>query len=100
MRLRCPRCKVPSERVAYEEVRADLCGQCGGYWLDPGELEKIQIYWEYAQDNPDPDYLDATARKAELLAKWQQRRARQQSFADAAKALRGVARIMLGLPPD
>ena len=170
MRLRCPRCKVPPERVAYEGVRADLCGQCGGYWLypedlkrilhsreqqwpepikqrfielaeasntvktlictrcgvemvkqqfkdwheiiidqcprcsaiwlDPGELEKIQIYWEYAEDNPDPRYLDVAARKAELQVEWQQRLTRQQSFADSAKALRAAARIMLGLPPD
>ena len=57
----------------WHEIIIDQCPRCSAIWLDPGELEKIQIYWEYAQDHPDPHYLDVTARKAELQAKWQQR---------------------------
>ncbi|MFQ6048068.1 MAG: zf-TFIIB domain-containing protein [Phycisphaerae bacterium] len=158
--MRCPNCKVKTEPVSYEDVRVQMCGQCGGYWvdplalkrilqsrqqqwpepvkdrfiemaeqsntsrtilclrcglqmnkqqfkdwddividqcprcqliwLDPGELEKIQIYWEYAQDHPDADYLDAVEKKAALQIQWQQRQARLRRVAEAAKDFRNA----------
>jgi uncharacterized protein len=42
----CPRCKdvVMSEHFwsVKKEVKVDECPQCGGFWLDTGELQKIR----------------------------------------------------------
>jgi len=42
----CPRCDDVKLRrhffSAKKHVEVDHCPNCGGYWLDPGELEKIQ----------------------------------------------------------
>lgn len=42
----CPRCDgVKLKRhffSAQKQVEVDQCPQCGGYWLDAGELEKIR----------------------------------------------------------
>jgi len=42
----CPRCEgVKLKRhffSARKQVEVDQCPQCGGYWLDAGELEKIR----------------------------------------------------------
>jgi Zn-finger nucleic acid-binding protein len=40
----CPRCQVPleqTESVAVAGLLYDGCPQCGGAWLDGGELEEI-----------------------------------------------------------
>jgi len=40
----CPRCLVPLVRVdslAVEGLHYDECSNCGGVWLDRGELEAI-----------------------------------------------------------
>ena len=35
----CPVCQNPMITAELEEVEVDLCDQCGGIWLDSGELE-------------------------------------------------------------
>lgn len=37
----CPRCKLTLRETEYEGVRADLCDNCWGIWLDSGELEQV-----------------------------------------------------------
>jgi Zn-finger nucleic acid-binding protein len=54
----CPRCEgVKLQRHWFSwrrEVQVDRCGQCGGYWLDTGELDRIRA-----------EYRSAEAREAE-----------------------------------
>jgi membrane associated rhomboid family serine protease/Zn-finger nucleic acid-binding protein len=33
----CPRCSLPLKSTRYDAVELDLCGECGGVWLDGGE---------------------------------------------------------------
>ena len=41
--MKCPRDHSGLEKIKYENVvELDHCPTCGGYWLDKGELEKIQ----------------------------------------------------------
>ena len=40
-RMRCPRCGAQLEERAMGDVRVDVCPECGGTWLDKGELELI-----------------------------------------------------------
>jgi Zn-finger nucleic acid-binding protein len=61
---------VKESFLYWDEIRVDRCPKCRGLWLDRGELELCQIFWEYAQDNPDQwSGADAIARKAELNAR-------------------------------
>ena len=39
--LQCPRCDGSLKPTTFEEVEVDVCGKCGGIWLDAGELEKL-----------------------------------------------------------
>jgi len=49
----CPRCEsVKLKRhffSARKQVEVDQCPNCGGYWLDAGELEKIRAEKELAE---------------------------------------------------
>ena len=37
----CPRCKKAMTQRVRDEIEVDVCGECGGVWLDGGELAKI-----------------------------------------------------------
>ncbi len=39
--LLCPNCKVGMREVERRGVVLDVCPECGGVWLDRGELEKL-----------------------------------------------------------
>ena len=39
--MKCPRCGGPLEEVPFRDLPTDLCIQCRGVWLDPGELERV-----------------------------------------------------------
>ena len=39
---KCPRCGGDLKETHAEHVRIDECGDCGGIWLDKGELEQLQ----------------------------------------------------------
>jgi hypothetical protein len=39
---KCPRCGIDLTEVAHNGVKIDQCGECGGIWLDKGELEMIE----------------------------------------------------------
>ncbi len=47
----CPVCQLPLQATPKEKVEIDVCGQCGGVWLDRGELEQLA---EVAQVYPVP----------------------------------------------
>ena len=37
----CPACKKPMVSFEFEGVEIDRCLECGGTWLDAGELELL-----------------------------------------------------------
>ena len=39
--MRCPRCDGTLKPSSVEEVEIDTCENCGGVWLDSGELERL-----------------------------------------------------------
>jgi Zn-finger nucleic acid-binding protein len=60
----------------WSDIQIDRCPQCDGIWLDRGELEKCQIYWEYLQDHPaEWETFTLIEREAALGAELQSRRA-------------------------
>lgn len=40
--MKCPRCGMQLEEIAFGEVQIDKCFGCEGIWLDKGELEIIR----------------------------------------------------------
>ena len=40
--MRCPRCGGQLEERSHHHVRIDVCRDCGGTWLDKGELEMLE----------------------------------------------------------
>ena len=39
---KCPRCGADLEEQHAEHVRIDECPECGGIWLDKGELDQLR----------------------------------------------------------
>ena len=39
---KCPRCGTRLEEQERDSVKIDVCLNCGGIWLDKGELEMLQ----------------------------------------------------------
>jgi Zn-finger nucleic acid-binding protein len=39
--MRCPKCGEKLEEITFQEIQVDRCPGCGGVWLDPGELERL-----------------------------------------------------------
>jgi len=39
--MKCPRCDGSLKESKFEEVMIDTCDNCGGVWLDSGELEQL-----------------------------------------------------------
>ena len=39
--MRCPKCGMELEEIAYEDIGLDRCPACEGLWLDKGELERL-----------------------------------------------------------
>jgi uncharacterized protein len=40
--MKCPKCGMQLEEMAFGDVRVDKCFSCEGIWLDKGELEILQ----------------------------------------------------------
>jgi uncharacterized protein with PIN domain len=40
--MRCPKCGGQLEEVSLHHVKIDRCQDCGGVWLDKGELELLE----------------------------------------------------------
>ena len=39
--MMCPRCDGNLKESKFEEVMIDTCDNCGGVWLDSGELQQL-----------------------------------------------------------
>lgn len=47
--IHCPRCKAEMESREYarcSQVLIDVCPSCHGIWLDRGELEALELFFE------------------------------------------------------
>ncbi len=47
--LNCPHCNVEMARREYgftSQILIDVCPECQGIWLDPGELQQLEIFFE------------------------------------------------------
>ena len=40
--MKCPKCGMSLEEIAFGDVHVDKCFSCEGLWLDQGELEHIR----------------------------------------------------------
>ena len=91
-RLTCPTCREPMRKESFKgwrEITIDQCPTCKAIWLDPGELEKIQIFWEYFRDHPEQTNWDALERQAALESELVRRKEQlKQQIEDARTAAR------------
>lgn len=40
---KCPRCGCNLAEREVDQVKMDVCPECGGVWLDKGELEQLRL---------------------------------------------------------
>lgn len=40
--MKCPKCGMQLEEIAFVDIHVDKCFNCEGIWLDNGEIERIQ----------------------------------------------------------
>ena len=40
--MRCPKCGGQLDEVAFHHMKIDRCADCGGIWLDKGEMEMLE----------------------------------------------------------
>ena len=92
--MTCGRQMVKEQFRHWGDIQLDRCPKCDGLWLDRGELEKCQIYWEYVQDHPESEEARRAAKLAELDTRWATRKQRLKA------KLNRVAGQGLGLQPD
>lgn len=110
--LWCYRCGAQMVKEQFQfwpEIVLDRCQKCQDAFLDAGELETVQIYWEYAQDHPEEwgeGALDVRRRRIEeALKKDAPTRPKRQSPVDRYRDPHRVAhdagdmamRILFGL---
>ena len=62
--LLCPNCQVGMREVERRGVLIDVCPQCGGVWLDKGELEKLLAEAEEVERRYEGSWRAFTARRA------------------------------------
>jgi len=58
---KCPRCCVDLKEREYHHVKIDECPQCGGVWLDKGELQPRSP--RAGRRRPAPVFLVAARRR-------------------------------------
>lgn len=65
--LLCPNCGAGMKEVERRGVLLDVCPQCGGVWLDRGELEKLLAEARAAEDPPYPGEKPHPKKKKRFL---------------------------------
>jgi uncharacterized protein with PIN domain len=40
--MRCPKCGGQLEEIEFHHMKIDRCKDCGGIWLDKGEMEMLE----------------------------------------------------------
>jgi len=98
--LWCWSCGKEMEKSQFKfwpDIQIDHCPKCHGIWLDRGELEKCQIYWEYMKDHPDSQQAKDARRIADLQARWATRKRRLgEKVEGVADGLSSAARYGVG----
>ena len=66
----CLRDRTPMKRRVLEAVEIDVCGSCGGFWVDGGELEELEAAAQdvEAKETERPLYTTLEARDIAILA--------------------------------
>ena len=41
LKMRCPKCGGQLEEIDFHHLKIDRCTDCGGVWLDKGEMEML-----------------------------------------------------------
>ncbi len=57
--MKCPRCSSELKTIDYEGAQIETCPDCGGEWLDQGELKRIVQTVEESFPQDMRDSLDA-----------------------------------------
>jgi len=96
--LSCGKIMQKQTFMDWDDIVIDRCPECGGIWLDPGELEKIQIYWEYAQDHPELVNWSALERKALAEAYLEARKHEVRRMAEFMEDLHSSAGSLMSVP--
>lgn len=39
--MRCPKCGMELAEIEFRQIKIDRCTECGGVWLDAGEMESV-----------------------------------------------------------
>ena len=45
--MKCPKCGGDLREITKDQVSVDVCADCGGVWLDAGELELLRKVKEH-----------------------------------------------------
>ena len=85
--MACGRAMVKEQFKRWPSIQLDRCTKCNGLWLDRGELEKCQIYWEHMQDHPESREANVAERIAILDTRWAERKARLQDAVEEARVV-------------
>jgi Zn-finger nucleic acid-binding protein len=79
----CPACRLPMRRYNYlytSPIELDECEQCGGVWVDDGELEKMVIVLNEAKTQSIPPEIKDDLAIAQWQAEHQDQVARASIF--------------------
>jgi len=94
-RIWCQRCGAEMRKESFKhwnDIEIDRCARCGDIWLDRGELEKCQIYWEYAKDHPEEWCDEIVERKAQIELELRTRKLQRQQQREDAERWRDAGR--------
>lgn len=98
--LFCISCGSPMRKAQFkywDDIQIDHCPKCRMIWLDAGELEKCQIYWEYMQDHPEAwGDTNVLERKAMIESALIERKAQLQDTRELAEEFRRRTRSGAG----
>ena len=57
--MKCPKCGADLKEINREHVAVDVCNECGGMWLDAGELDLLRKVKEHRFGSLFNDLLSA-----------------------------------------
>jgi uncharacterized C2H2 Zn-finger protein len=63
--MKCPKCGGDLKETAMGNVTVDVCPDCGGTWLDAGELEIVR-HVQKAGGNPFKSFFDLLPGKSSV----------------------------------
>lgn len=92
-KINCPKCKFPMHKHIYEsakEINVDECYQCGGFFLDSGELKVIRESFmsEAEREAYAARLLENIPELAQAKGNLQKEKARNQAINKLTKFIR------------